>query len=83
MRLIDELSEKEKQMFILLGWEYLFLANLEVSALYNLAVQKCFLQKDCGPAEESLRRCVIALSNAGKSHPYRCTKEFDDLIILY
>ena len=73
-------SEKEIEMFIALGLgdKIQFFAENPVQ-LYNLAVERCFLNSLTGVAVDSLRRCVIALN---KCKVYRGTQEWDDLIEL-
>lgn len=71
-------SEKEIEMFNALGLsdKIKFFAENPVQ-LYNLAVERCFVNNLTGVNVESLRRCVIALN---KCKVYRGTQEWDDLI---
>lgn len=73
-------SEKEIEMFNALGLsdKIKFFAENPVQ-LYNLAVERCFVNNLTGVNVESLRRCVIALN---KCKVYRGTQEWDDLIEL-
>lgn len=73
-------SEKEIEMFISLGLgdKIKFFAENPVQ-MYNLAVERCFVNNLTGVNVESLRRCVIALN---KCKVYRGTQEWDDLIEL-
>lgn len=72
-------SEKEIQMFAALGLRALLDTSITVVQLYKMAVDEAFIENLQGPAVESLRRTYGAMA---KCHPYRQTKEWDDLISL-
>jgi hypothetical protein len=76
--LMNEYSEKELAMLRAVGVSDAVLNGLTPNRVYDLAVQKAFVNNLSGPAVESLRRCYIHLS-AGC---YRCTPEFENLIQL-
>lgn len=51
--------------------------------LYNMMAMKCFMDGRNDEISDSVRRCLIALSNhteSNKNPVYRLTQEFDDLI---
>lgn len=70
-------SEKEKNLFVSLGYEDMLNLHVEPITLYRIASEKAFLTGDEGALIGSLRRCFKAVLEA---NPYRLTEEFDDLI---
>jgi hypothetical protein len=76
-KLLYELSENEKTMFIQLGWEHMFVCRIHVMGLYNMAVEKAFITKAEGQHVDALRRAMISISNG---HPRRHSREFEELI---
>ena len=71
-------SEKELKMFKELECGDL-MDVMSVFQLYNIAMEKCFVNDWEGKAVESLRRCMKTFK---KCEIYRMTKEWDDLIQL-
>lgn len=77
--LLKELSNKEIQMFKMLGLERLLSKLDDPVTLYRLAVENTFCNNLQGPAVDSLRRCYTAIR---KCSVYRCTPEWEALIKL-
>ena len=79
-----EYSDKEIQMFLMLGFEQdhldYMLQNITATAIYNQAARKCLVHRLSGPAVESLRNCLIAWDT--REDIKRNTPEWDQLIKL-
>lgn len=82
IKLEEFYSPQEIRMFRDLGWGYLFnedtLSNqVKPWALYSMAVEKAFIEKQEGGAVEALRKGTLAFIQC---KPYRKTPEFEVLI---
>jgi hypothetical protein len=74
------LSDKEKEMFIALGYaDFIETAPLEPQDMYDIAIKDVFIKDMRGNAVESLRRAYTAFRN---STCYRHTPEWDEMIKL-
>ena len=75
--------EKEKQMFMELGFDdntlHRMEENMSAYDAYECAVKKVFVQELKGKAVDSLRQCLMVLEDG---EAYRGTPEFDELIQL-
>ncbi len=77
-----EFSDKELEMIKLISPHWFKLIGemyFNEPTVLEILGKACFIENVTGPAVDSLRRCLKALS---VSKPYRLTKEYDDLIQL-
>jgi hypothetical protein len=71
-----EFSDKERDLFVFFGLSNL-IDYIEPVTLYQMCVEKAFLDDIQGPYVDSLRRCYKALRNCSV---YRMTQEWDEMI---
>ena len=79
---MTDFSEKELLMIKVLSphWHKMVTeVDFNEPTVLDILGKECFLEERKGPAVDSLRRCLKAISEC---KPYRKTKEYDDLIQL-
>ena len=80
-----EYSEKEQKLIDALNYQDIAMnPSVPPPLLYNCMAVECFRRNANDKIEHSVRRCLLAMEDASRKHPFqnikRLTKEFDNLI---
>lgn len=73
----EKYSDNEKKLFTDVGLPHLMDLSIRPSSLYDLAMEKVFIDDQKGPHVEALRRAMFAIKAC---NPRRLTHEFEALI---
>ena len=72
----NQLSENEIKLFTSLGLSYLFETPIPIKGLYQIAVEKCFIDDMIGPVPDALRRGFVHIVKGG----VRGNRDFENLV---